>query len=365
MDEILLEHRSRYPDMEIQDEVKLLYQREFGGGHMIADEAESLDRIKAEYRELAAGIGGREAEEDSRRARGQERESIGDGLYRVSLGLLAKGLSPETLNRMFVKTAREVRGNQARFTGILKEWLSSLHETGPKERYREAAEYLAGYEALGCPMVSHSSHYRSAYHPAYRIVAERYVKVLDICCDIDRKLGEKEEREAAVLVAIDGCSAGGKTTAAETLAGLYDANLFHLDDFFLRPEQRIPERFQEPGGNVDYERFGAEVLAPLLAGQSFQYRTFDCGRMALGNAVQVRPKRLSIIEGVYSRHPYFGDIYDLEYWFFVSPDEQKRRILERNGALMLERFVKEWIPLEHAYFREQGLDPFSGNPKTL
>ena len=33
-----------------------------------------------------------------------------------------------------------------------------------------------------------------------------------------------------------------------------------MDDFFLRPEQRRPERFAEPGGNVDRERFAAEVL---------------------------------------------------------------------------------------------------------
>lgn len=351
MDEILLEHRDRYPGMDIQDEVKLLYQREFGGGHMIADEAESLARIKAEYQELV---------ENGWQAVRDDREDIGGGLYRVSLHMLSKGLSPETLNRMFVKTAQEVGGEQARFAESLREWLSSQRESVPEERYREAAKYLAAYEGQGCPMVSHSSRYRSSYHPAYRIVAERYVKVLDICCDIDRKIGS----EAPVLVAIDGCSASGKTTAADTLAGLYDTNLFHMDDFFLRPEQRVRERYREPGGNVDYERFGAEVLAPLLAGQSFHYRTFDCSRMDFGDLVKVSPKQLSIIEGAYSRHPYFGDIYDLEYWFFISPDEQKRRILERNGAVMLERFVKEWIPLEHVYFREQGLDPLSGNPKT-
>ena len=49
-----------------------------------------------------------------------------------------------------------------------------------------------------------------------------------------------------------------------------------MDDFFLRPEQRTPERYAEPGGNVDRERFLAEVLIPLRAGETVQYRRFDC-----------------------------------------------------------------------------------------
>ena len=37
--------------------------------------------------------------------------------------------------------------------------------------------------------------------------------------------------------------------------GQFDCNLFHMDDFFLRMEQRTPDRMKETGGNVDYERF--------------------------------------------------------------------------------------------------------------
>ena len=34
---ILIEHNQRYPHMVIQDFVKLIYQNEFGGGHLISD----------------------------------------------------------------------------------------------------------------------------------------------------------------------------------------------------------------------------------------------------------------------------------------------------------------------------------------
>ena len=89
---------------------------------------------------------------------------------------------------------------------------------------------------------------------------------------IDELFAEKD----IVIVAIDGKCTSGKTTLASKLAEIYDCNVFHMDDFFLRPEQRTPERFAEIGGNVDYERFREEVLLPLKSGKAFSYRPFDC-----------------------------------------------------------------------------------------
>ena len=65
------------------------------------------------------------------------------------------------------------------------------------------------------------------------------------------------------VIAIEGGSASGKTTLGALLETLYDCTVFHMDDFFLRPEQRTPERYAEVGGNIDRERFLEEVLIPL------------------------------------------------------------------------------------------------------
>ena len=156
-------------------------------------------------------------------------------------------------------------------------------------------------------------------------------------------------RQDRVIAAIDGRCTAGKTTLAAALAAHYDCNLFHMDDFFLRPEQRTAERFAQPGGNVDYERFRDEVLEPLLAGRAFSYRPFDCGAFALAGPVAVEPKGLAIVEGTYSLHPYFGDPYDLKILLTVTPELQRRRILERP-AFLHRRFFEEWIPMEERYF---------------
>ena len=156
-------------------------------------------------------------------------------------------------------------------------------------------------------------------------------------------------RQGPVIVAVDGNCGAGKTTLVSMLQEVCRCNVFHIDDFFLRPEQRVPERYAQPGGNVDYERFREEVLIPLQKGEAFSYRPFDCSSFALSEPVAVEPKRLNIVEGTYCLHPYFGDAYDLKVFLSVAPQLQRRRILQRPPFLH-DRFFREWIPMEQIYF---------------
>jgi uridine kinase len=133
-----------------------------------------------------------------------------------------------------------------------------------------------------------------------------------------------------------------------------------MDDFFLRPQQRTPQRLKEVGGNVDYERFSDEVIAGLGCGREFSYRKFDCSLQALGGEITVKPKKLNIIEGSYSMHPKLIEAYDLKILLQIDEREQKERILKRSGKTMLERFINEWIPLEDAYLKAFGIKEKSG-----
>lgn len=168
------------------------------------------------------------------------------------------------------------------------------------------------------------------------------------------RIKELLRQKERVLIAIDGSCTAGKTTLAAYLAGEYDCNLFRMDDFFLRPEQRTSARYAEAGGNVDYERFQTEVLEPLTAGEGFSYRPFDCRTFTLKDAVSVTPKRLNIVEGTYSLHPYFGDPYDLKIYLTVAPEVRRSRILERPSHLH-QSFFEKWIPMEQRYFREMAI----------
>jgi len=177
------------------------------------------------------------------------------------------------------------------------------------------------------------------------LMKKEFVRFLPLFAQIDRRLAK-----GRVTLAIEGGSASGKTTLSTLLSKVYDCTVFHMDDFFLRPEQRTPERFAEPGGNVDRERFLAEVLVPLSKKETIQYRRFDCGTFAILPAEEKVPSALNIIEGAYSMHPELAGYYNLSVFLEISPELQQARIAKRNSPELAKRFFEEWIPMEHRYF---------------
>ena len=154
------------------------------------------------------------------------------------------------------------------------------------------------------------------------------------------------------VIAIDGMSGSGKTTLAKLLQAHFPAsNVFHMDDYFLQPHQRTQTRLCEAGGNVDYERFQDEILSHINDKCGLAYHKYNCHTQKLSLEILATWKPLVIIEGAYSQHPYFGPYYNLGIFCEMSDEEQKQRILKRNGPDMLNRFLKEWIPKENLYFQ--------------
>ena len=161
-----------------------------------------------------------------------------------------------------------------------------------------------------------------------------------------RKLRDEKQK---IVIAIDGRCAAGKTTLAKALQEELGCQVIHMDHFFLRPEQRTPERYQEPGGNVDRERFLEEVLLPLQKEEQFSYRPFDCHSMSLAQEITIYPNSITIVEGTYSAHPQLWNYYDYHIFMTVSKGLQLKRIARRNGAY-LSMFRDQWIPMEEKYF---------------
>ena len=175
--------------------------------------------------------------------------------------------------------------------------------------------------------------------------------VSPIPMELLQAIDERLPRQAHLLLAIDGGSASGKTTLAALLAQRYGCPVFHMDDFFLRPEQRTPQRLAEPGGNVDRERFFSEVLQPLRQGGPASYRRYDCRTGQLLPPVLRQAGQLNVIEGAYSMHPELSALYDLSVFLAVSPETQRRRILQREPAFKQQLFFQKWIPMENRYFQ--------------
>lgn len=158
------------------------------------------------------------------------------------------------------------------------------------------------------------------------------------------------QQKGHVTIAIDGRCGSGKTTLANKLKAYFDCHIFHIDDFYLQEYQRTQERYNEPGGNVDRERFKKEVLELLQHHQDVLYRPFDCSTMSISEGTLYSYKPINIIEGAYSCHPELIDACDLSIFVDIDETLRLKRIEKRNGKEALDMFIKKWIPLEEKYF---------------
>lgn len=163
-------------------------------------------------------------------------------------------------------------------------------------------------------------------------------------------INEIYKHKGQVTIAIDGRCGSGKTTLANKLKEYFDCHIFHMDDFYLQEYQRTKERYNEPGGNVDRERFKKEVLDPLNNQQDVLYRPLDCSSMSISEGTLYPYKPINIIEGSYSCHPDLINTYDLTIFVDIDESLRHKRIEERNGKEALNMFIKKWIPLEEKYF---------------
>lgn len=329
----LLEHSLRYPKMQPRDLFKYIHQSAFGCEHLVSSQSDAISYIKQEYVSMAK----------SERA---AIEPLDGGYCRVPLTILQDGMTPETLGKLFFRSAKiEPNGSEALQTKIevAREMALEGRFSFSRSHFDDA---LAAWRAEGFSAVRHSEAFREAYHPAYRVISKDFLPFLPLFVRMDRLMTQKRN----TIVALEGGSASGKTTLAKLLEEIYGCTVFHADDFFLRPEQRTPERFAEIGGNLDRERLLWEVLLPLHEGKEVVYRRFNCSVQALEEPVAVKPTALTVIEGAYSMHPELSSYYDLSAFLKIDSDYQRERILKRNSPALAKRFFEEWIPMERLYF---------------
>lgn len=320
-----------YPLSTIQDFIKLLYQATLGSAHLIENELDNYQYLLKEYESI-------QYDETH-----PLYEKIGEKYVRIHLEAIPKE-HLKTMHRLFMKSV-EINTNKEDLLnqflnvekGIQEGWIPFELETWKKE----VDEYIL----KGLPVVSHSEIYRKHYHPHYRLMKKEYVKLIQLLYKIDQLKPQS-------ILTIEGNSGAGKSSLATLLSEIYGFPIVHMDDFFLQSYQRSEERIKEIGGNVDYERFYKEVVLPLKQKQSFTYQVFDCQSMSITTSKEINFETSIIVEGSYSMHPYFKDYADLTIFLEVSNALQLERILNRNGAFMLERFKNEWIPKEDAYYKE-------------
>ena len=322
--ECVREELRRHPSAQAEDVLKLCFQAACGPAHILG----RLDAARKYFDREFSSVAARPDE--------PLYEVISPDFMRVNLGAWkAAKLPPEWLFRIFAASARELPDADTvlqKYLAIAEGALAGVM----KQRFAELGKSAAAPH--------HSAAYRAAEKPSYRVVSTRFLNVFPVLFKAAELPGN-----GVRVIAVDGRAASGKTTLARQLALILDADVVHMDDFFLPPELRTEARYAEPGGNVHYERFMEEVLPRLRDGKPFSYRRFDCSTMAYGDFAEIGGGKWRIVEGAYSLHPKFGDYADLKVFCDIEPAEQLRRIRSRNGERGARMFQSRWIPLEELY----------------
>ena len=178
-------HRERYPLMEEEDVVKLVYQGQLGGGHHISSRAQALRLLQEEMEELNA----------------DENEPLIDILSREWFRLnlrpaKTKGIKEEDIAFMlFESTKKPVDSSMIR---IYNRCMKVDHS----EQMYEAAYRMLDEEDHP---PYHSAQYWDAYHPAYRVLHRSFQKLIYY-----DEAQEKEWRERIIKDILERSNAGHK-----------------------------------------------------------------------------------------------------------------------------------------------------------
>lgn len=341
----LKEQFNMHPSMTSQDVAKMCYQAVFGAEHVLNDQEGARLYFYDEFEQVEA--------DDNQPLY----EPISDEVCRVNMAAWkGAGLPGEWLFKMFTETASVSGGSKEKQMEWLKEAGKMAEEGCVNLDSKQWNDFMKAYTEEGCPAVHHSEEYRLAEQPSYRIVKRQFMKlipVLEMAAEVVKKNDTEDE---TCVIAIDGRAASGKSTMALQLAHILNCDIVEMDDFFLPPGLRTPERFSEAGGNVHWERFCREVLPYLRKKGCFEYGVFDCIRMEIGTRKTINTGDYIIVEGSYSYHPRMGEYADITVFSHVEPEEQIKRIKVRNGDEMAEMFKDRWIPLEEEYFKAYNIE---------
>lgn len=169
----LLEHAARYPLLQIEDVFKFLHQSALGCEHMVRSQELAVSYIESE---LAASTSTPVADV----------EELDGDFCRVHLSYLRHGLSPKTLGRIFFLSAKPQQNGASLLQAKLEVAydlirhsllpISPLYFISKKEEWR----------SLDFAALHHSSVFKSAYAPAYRVINRKYVDLLPLLSKIDR-----------------------------------------------------------------------------------------------------------------------------------------------------------------------------------
>lgn len=152
----ILNEKSIHPYAQPQDYIKLIFQSEFGPGHLIPNPDWAKNRLYEEWQQV-------------KDMPAENPQDIGGGYIRLCI----KGIDEsrlEEINTAFVASANEKTGSETGFMAKLKLFLAMAGENCFEFDFRTAENAVKEYLKDGIRPTSHTKVYHRHYAPAYRVV---------------------------------------------------------------------------------------------------------------------------------------------------------------------------------------------------
>ena len=155
---LLTEHYKKYPELQLQDIFKYIYQSSFGCEHMLSSYETAVDYIRKEYENAAFA---------------QDLSDKLDGEYsRVHFSVLQQGMSVRTFARLFYLSAKKELNGKTE----LEKKIAAVKELVSEEMLpfssAELEKELTLWQKNTYSAVHHSDAFRSAYKPSYRVISD-------------------------------------------------------------------------------------------------------------------------------------------------------------------------------------------------
>ena len=170
----LIQHYKSYPNLQAEDIFKYLFQSAFGCEHLVSNKDAVLNYIKREYETVSQD-------------EPPKIEPLDGDYCRVYLSCLNYGLSPEELAELFCRSAQTEQEGRARLEEKIEVAKEMVADGTLLFDADDFAQKLATWKGLGYPAVHHSEVFRAAYKPAYRVIANRYVKRIPMLANTKEK----------------------------------------------------------------------------------------------------------------------------------------------------------------------------------
>jgi uridine kinase len=154
-----------------------------------------------------------------------------------------------------------------------------------------------------------------------------------------------------VLVCVEGLGGAGKSVLAGALAGARpdDVCLVHGDDFY-GPEERDWQSWSARKGYeryFDHRRLEGELLRPLRAGAIARFQRYDWVANRLDGWVEVHPRGVVIVEGVYLLREWLRPYWDFAVYVDTPREIRQGRLRERGEND--EGWISRWTAAEDYY----------------